>query len=203
MKKIIKYVGISMFLVFLFCVGAMIADKMTLHNDIIRLHVVANSDGENDQRIKLCVRDAIIAFLQQEVVELDNVKQVKGYLQQRLMELEEVANNTLSSIGSKDRAKVYLTAEKFGARDYDTFSLPSGLYESLRIEIGQGKGKNWWCVIFPSLCLPTTQDGFSYVAASAGFNRGLINTLSESEGYEVRFFILDCLGKIENFFSFS
>ncbi len=203
MKKLIKCIGISALLLILFGVGMLVADRMKLRNDVVRLHVIANSDEEEDQRIKLCVRDAIIAYIEKDVAQLEDAKQAKVYLQGRLTQLEEVANNALVSIGSADRAKVYLTSEKFGVREYDTFSLPSGVYESLRIEIGQGQGKNWWCVVFPALCLPVSQDGFKDVAASAGFNLGLINTLTETDGYEVRFFFLDCLGKIENFFSFS
>jgi stage II sporulation protein R len=112
--------------------------------------------------------------------------------------LEDVANSTLTQLGSGDKASVFLTKEAFGIRQYDTFSLPSGVYDSLRIEIGQAKGRNWWCVVFPALCLPTTTDGFEDVAASAGFNESLTDTLTTEDGYEIRFYLLDCIGRLEN-----
>jgi stage II sporulation protein R len=203
MKKTIKFIGIAALLLVLFGVGVLLSDSMTLRNDVVRLHVVANSDTEVDQKTKLSVKDAIVAYIRQDITQLENAKQAKLYLQERLPQLREVANKTLTSLGVTDRAKVYLTTEEFGVRDYDTFSLPSGVYDSLRVEIGQAQGKNWWCVIFPALCLPASQDGFEDVAVSAGFNNGLIDTLTTDNGYEIRFYFLDCLGKIQNFFSFS
>ena len=83
-------------------------------------------------------------------------------------------------------------------RQYDTFALPSGVYESLRISIGEAQGKNWWCVVFPSLCMPAVGENFSDAAAGAGFDDGLTNTLQQKKGYEIRFFLLDWLGWLEN-----
>ncbi len=200
MKKIIKCAGVSMLLLTLFCVGVLLADAVTLRNDVVRLHVIANSDSEQDQRIKLAVRDTILSYLQQDVAELDNAGQAKEYLRARLPKLEELANRTLTELGSSDRAVVLLTAEAFDVRQYDTFSLPSGIYDSLRVEIGQAQGRNWWCVVFPGLCLPTTEEGFEDVAASAGFSESLVSTLTAKEGYEVRFYFLDCLGRLEKIF---
>ena len=203
MKKLLKFIGLSAIFLVLFYAGSLLADKQTLRNDVIRLHVVANSDSTEDQNVKLAVRDAIIAYVQQDVAGLRDAREAKEYLSCKLADLEIVANDTLMAHGQPPLAKVSLTEDMFGIREYDTFSLPSGIYDSLRIEIGNAAGKNWWCVIFPSLCLPATQDGFADTAVAAGFNEGLSNTLSGTPGYEVRFFFLDCLGKLENFFSFS
>ena len=95
-------------------------------------------------------------------------------------------------------AKVTLCKEVFDIRHYDTFSLPAGVYHSLRIIIGEGQGKNWWCVSFPSLCLPATTAGFSDTAVSAGFSAPLVKSLSGNENYEIHFFFLNQLGKLEN-----
>lgn len=203
MRRLLKLAGFVVMLLVLFYAGSLLADKHTLRNDVIRLHVVANSDSSEDQSIKLSVRDAVIAYIQKDVNVLGNALEAKNYLSGKLTALEKVANETLRSHGSTDHAKVYLTKEEFGVREYDTFSLPSGIYDSLRIEIGSAEGKNWWCVIFPSLCLPATQEGFADTAVAAGFNEGLTDTLSGNNRYEIRFFLLDCLGKLENFFSFS
>ena len=97
----------------------------------------------------------------------------------------------------KEKAKVTLSTEYYDTRLYDTFKLPAGVYDSLKITIGEHKGKNWWCVVFPSLCLPATTDSFESVAVSAGFDSRLANTLSENRKFEIRFFLLDFLGRIE------
>ncbi len=203
MKKMIKLAGITMLLLSLFYIGALIADKRILRNDVVRLHVVANSDCDQDQKIKLAVKDAIINFLQRDVASLDNATQAKTYLQERLPKLEELANSTLVKLGSDDKAKVSLGTDAFDIREYDTFSLPSGIYDSLRVEIGKAEGRNWWCVVFPALCVPTSTQDFENVAASAGFHQSLVNTLTAEDGYEIRFFFLDCLGKLEKIFAFS
>ena len=90
---------------------------------------------------------------------------------------------------------VTLGKEVFDTRYYDTFTLPAGVYEALRITIGEGQGKNWWCVVFPTLCVPATSDGFEDVAAGAGFPDALTSALEGESGYELRFFLLDLLGK--------
>ena len=90
--------------------------------------------------------------------------------------------------------------ENFGTRLYDTFRLPAGIYEALRITIGEGEGQNWWCVAFPTLCVPATSEGFEGVAAGAGFPDRLNEALKDQESYSIRFFLLDCMGRVENFF---
>ena len=187
----------------LFFIGTIIADKCYLHNELIRLHVLADSNRTEDQANKLRVRDALLAYIEEDVSKFKDAGDARVYLGARLQELECVANETLTALGSDDRARVYLTKEGYSERQYDTFSLPSGVYESLRVEIGSAEGDNWWCVVFPSLCVPTSKEAFQDTAVAAGFGQDLTNTLSGEKGYEVRFFILDCIGRIENFFRFS
>ena len=83
---------------------------------------------------------------------------------------------------------------------YETFRLPAGVYESLRIVIGTGEGHNWWCVVFPSLCIPATSSGFADIAVGAGFDSSLTAALEGQAGYEIRFYLLDQLGRLENIF---
>ena len=146
------------------------------------------------------VRDAVLESLRQGLADLTDVEQAKEYIMQHLPELERIANEVLSSAGSGDRAAVSLTEEAFPTREYDTFSLPAGIYESLRIVIGEGEGHNWWCVVFPELCLPATVEGFEDAAEAGGFPDSLTGALSGEDGYQIRFFFLDLLGKVENFF---
>lgn len=197
MGKLMKFLVIAQLLVCLVLIGMLVADKQMLSENLIRLHVVADSDSAFDQSVKLQVRDAVIAALENDVQNIGDVQAAKVYLTSRLDELQTVANDVLRAAGSHDTATVTLCREAFPVRRYDTFSLPSGVYESLRVTIGSGEGQNWWCVVFPSLCVGAAVKD---VAAGAGFSSNVTNAITGEEGYEVSFFLLDCLGKLENFF---
>jgi stage II sporulation protein R len=200
MKKILKRLVFLAVLVSCFYTGALLADKEKLHDELIRLHVVGSSDSMEDQAIKLQVRDAIIVSLHQALEDATDIEQAKSYILDHLPQIEAAANAVLQELGSEDIAVVSFMEEAFPVRDYDTFSLPSGVYNSLRITIGDGNGKNWWCVVFPSLCFQASSTGVEDVAAGAGFSDELSNTVTRQEGYQIRFYFLDMLGKIENFF---
>lgn len=200
MRKLVKRVVLVALVVALFWCGTCIADRQKLREELIRFHVVAASDSEADQDVKLQVRDAIITSLRQGMSDAMDVEQAKAYLQEQLPQLEKLANQVLQKAGFTDQAVVSLDLESFPTRLYDTFSLPAGVYESLRVTIGEGQGKNWWCVVFPELCLPATAEGVEDVAASSGFPDSLTAALTGKEEYQIRFFFLDCLGKLENFF---
>ena len=197
MKKLLKRVVLCFLLVCLVYVGALVADRQKLQNELVRLHVVAASDSEEDQAIKLQVRDAVLESLQDGLADAADIEAAKQYIASQLPKLESVANEVLAAVGCVDVATVSLQVEEFAARVYDTFSLPAGLYDSLRITIGKGEGRNWWCVTFPTLCIPATTEGFEAVAAGAGFSEELTGSLTGE--YEVRFYLLDLLGQLENF----
>lgn len=180
--------------------GTLLADRQRLNEELIRLHVVANSDSREDQEVKLRVRDAVIESLEADLKSLGDVEQAKAYLQENLPKIQAVANQTLKKAGYSGDAVVSLCKEAFDTRDYDTFSLPAGIYEALRIVIGEGEGHNWWCVVFPTLCVPATTEGFADTAAGAGFPDSLTGALTGEEEYQVRFYLLDALGRMENYF---
>ena len=171
------------------------ADRQTLKHQVVRLHVVGASDSEEDQTVKLQVRDAVLNSLDHSI---DNAEEAKAYLAENLDRIEATANRVLEEAGCGDTASVTLRKETFDTRVYDTFTLPAGVYDALRITIGEGEGRNWWCVVFPSLCMPQTAQGFEAVAVGAGFSDDLTDTLTGE--YEVRFLLLDLLGQVENFF---
>lgn len=200
LKRIWKFCGLVTLAAVLFMGTVLVTDYNLLTDHLIRLHVVANSDSAEDQAVKLQVKDAVVERLEQIMQQMPDAKEAKTYLQSKLSELQEYVNGLLADMGVNAKATVTLQREAFGVRAYDTFALPSGVYESLRIEIGEGVGKNWWCVVFPSLCIPATSEGFSDVAAGAGFSDTLVSTLTGQSGYEIRFFLLDCLGRLENLF---
>ena len=197
MKKLLKRVFLCFLAVCVVYAGALVLDRQKLKNELVRLHVVAASDSGEDQAIKLQVRDAVLESLQEGLADVTDIEAAKAYIQSQLPKLESAANEVLAAAGCGDVATVSLQVEEFAARVYDTFSLPAGLYDSLRVTIGEGEGRNWWCVTFPTLCMPATTEGFEAVAAGAGFSDDLTGTLTGE--YEVRFYLLDLLGQLENF----
>lgn len=200
MRKLFRPLIFCLLFAVLIRCAALLGDKRTLREELIRLHVVAASDSEEDQAIKLRVRDAVTEYLQTAMADIGDMEKAKAYLQENLPKIQTLTNQVLEAAGVEPDAMVTLAKEAFDTRFYDTFRLPAGVYESLRIVIGEGKGKNWWCVVFPSLCLPATSSGFESIAAGAGFDEALIGALEGEPEYEIRFFLLDKLGELENKF---
>lgn len=203
MMKMTKVLWCTVVILLLFAVGSMTGDLDSVQQGVVRLHVVADSDQYEDQQVKIAVKDAVVAYLKENMKTTGSTQEAKQYLNESIDSIKAVAENTLLANGFDKQVSVTLAKEEFMSRDYDTFSLPSGVYDALRITIGSGKGKNWWCVVFPSLCLGATTNEFKSIAVTSGFDNQLTNTLAKDEGYEIRFFFLDCLGKIENFLHFG
>jgi len=199
MKKWMKILGIGLLLASLFGVASLARDHRYLTEHVIRLHVVANSDSQADQQLKLRVRDGVTAFLADQADPNMTVEEAAQWVQGQLPQLQKVAQSSAAAAGWTGDVRVSFDREAFPTREYETFSLPAGVYRSLRITVGQGQGKNWWCVVFPSLCLPATTEDFQDTAVSAGFSEELSDTLTGEKPYEIRFFLLDCLGWLENF----
>lgn len=176
----------------------LISDRSALSQGLIRFHVVAASDSEEDQSVKLKVRDAVMSSIQDDLERISDISEAKKYLEDNLPKIENIVCRTLEENGFPTEASVQFCREAFPIRHYDTFSLPAGVYDSLRIVIGQGKGKNWWCVAFPSLCIPATSAAFCDAAVHSGFSERLSEVLSGNEKYSIRFYFLDRLGELEN-----
>ena len=198
MRKVIRRITVCFLLAALFWCGGLLCDRYQLRQNLIRLHVVANSDAFEDQQRKLMVRDAVMESIQKELQNVKDTELAKLYLQEKLPYIQLIAENTLQALGCKDEVIVSLCREAFDTRVYDTFTLPAGVYHALRIVIGDGQGKNWWCVVFPSLCIPAASESFEDAAAAAGFPKALNHALTGENGYELRFAVLDIMGRLEN-----
>ena len=188
MKFIRKIVLIGIFTAFVFWAGDLLAQRVQLSDSLIRLHVVADSDSEEDQQIKLQVRDAVTEYLREGMDWLPTREEALEYLESKLPEIENLVNRTLSDLGVEDRGTVSLKEEAFDTRHYDTFSLPAGVYESLRIEIGDGEGKNWWCCLFPPLCMNAADAEDSLDSVGISPSAGKVFTKKK---YTVRFKLLE------------
>ena len=158
--------------------------------------MVGASDSAEDQEVKLLVRDAVLASLEDGLQDLTDVDAAVDYVSRMLPKVEAAANRCLAAAGFSDTVAVSLTEEAFPTRDYDNFSLPAGVYRALRVVIGEGEGRNWWCVVFPQLCM--AGEDFVETASVAGLSPELTGTL-EGE-YEIRFWVLEKWGEMKNRF---
>ena len=200
MRKITGCILFCLFFAATVWCARLISDREQLNQELIRLHVVAASDSAEDQAIKLQVRDAVLEGLQSAMAEVKDVERAKEYLEENLSKISRIANDALQAAGYDGEAVATFCKETFDKRVYDTFALPAGIYDSLRIVIGEGEGKNWWCVVFPEFCISAAGMSFEDVAAGAGFSEALTGALTGEQPYEIRFFLLDILGKLENKF---
>lgn len=198
MKKLVNRVFVCFLIAAVFWTGSLIADRQKLRDQLIRLHVVGASNSEEDQTVKLLVKDAVVEYLNVAMADIADVEAAKAYVSENLPKIQKAANDALIALGVEPTAVATFCKEEFGKRVYDTFSLPSGIYDSLRITIGEAEGRNWWCVVFPTLCFSATAEELETVAAGAGFSDALTGAITGQEKYEIRFYFLDLLGKLEN-----
>ena len=125
-----------------------------LPRDVVRLHVVANSNGAEDQAVKLLVRDAVLEEAARWYQGAGSMEEASSRLCTHLQSIAGAARQVLGEQGVGYSATAQMTEMYFPTRDYGDFRLPAGRYRTLRVTLGEGAGKNWWCVVFPSLCLP-------------------------------------------------
>ena len=197
MKRHIRRIAFLAAVVACVWTWGIVTDSRALEEGLLRLHVVGASDGAEDQAVKLSVRDAVLASLEEGLRDLTDVDAAYDYVRAMLPKVERAANQALAAAGFDDTVTVSLTEEAFPTREYDTFSLPAGVYKALRVVIGEGEGRNWWCVVFPQLCMGTQED-FVETASMAGLSEELTGTL-EGE-YEIRFWLLEKWGEMKNRF---
>lgn len=130
----------------------------SISEKVLRLHILANSDSCEDQTLKLKVRDEIINKFGSELEVYSNLEEAKNVAESKITEIENFAKNVVRESGYDYKVKAEVTKMYFNIRRYKEVTLPAGVYTALRITIGQGKGKNWWCVMFPPMCLPAAEE---------------------------------------------
>lgn len=167
-------------------------EQRALAEKVVRLHVRANSDTEEDQKIKLQVRDAVLQQVQTVTAGCVDAQEAICVLADHLPELAQTASDTLQSLGKPNEVRVSLCKETFPTRNYDTFSLPAGDYAALRVDIGAAEGHNWWCVVFPTLCMSATSEGMEKAAQTAGFSDEELELMtSDTPKVRIKFRILE------------
>ncbi len=168
-----------------------------LADKTIRLHVVANSDSPEDQAQKLRVRDEILQEVSRLTAHCVSAEEAEAVLSVHLSELTQTAERLLRQEGSAYAVETLLTVEQFSTRHYDSFSLPAGDYPALRVNIGAAEGKNWWCVVFPSLCTAATGEDMEEAAQAGGYSDGEYRLITGGERrYTLRFRALEWLAEL-------
>ena len=157
-----------------------------LADKVVRLHVLANSDSEEDQALKLRVRDRVLERATELLEQSADRQEAEALLRGNLLELENLAAEEIAAEGYDYPVTAELTDTTFPTREYDGFTLPAGEYLALRIVIGEGAGQNWWCVVFPPLCTTASAD-VPASALAAGLTQEDVNLITEEPGYVLKF----------------
>lgn len=181
------------------CLAAMpVSGEAAIYDDVIRLHVLAASDTEEDQRRKLLVRDAVLAEFGNELASCREKAEAEALLTRLLPELKTVAEETLRAEGDTSPVTVTLSREEYDRRVYDDFTMPAGEYLSLRIVIGEGAGQNWWCVLFPPLCTElAVENDPAATDIPVGLTPDEYELITGATGeYRVRFKVLEMLAEV-------
>ncbi len=169
-----------------------------IYDTVVRLHVLANSDSDEDQALKLCVRDAVLEVTSPLLSDCASQEEAKELLLAHTEDITAAAEAVIASAGRSDAVTVLLDMEEYPERTYDSFCFPSGSYLSLRVCIGEAEGKNWWCCLFPPLCLgasTVSRDEAEDAFISVGFTPSQYKIITDSSQpvYRVRFKLLELL----------
>lgn len=158
-----------------------------LQQKMIRLHVVANSDSREDQALKLQVRDEVLAFTEETMRRSESREAANAALKESLPEICRLAENTLRQNGCADTVETRLEPAEFPLKAYDGFRLPAGEYMALRVLIGEAQGQNWWCVVYPPLCMTAASD-VAQTGIVCGMEKEELSLMQEEgEEYQVKF----------------
>lgn len=163
MKKFFKMVIILTFLLFLYssiCAFSYAQNISTdIANSVFRLHVIANSDSEEDQNLKYKVRDNLLNYMNSICKNCQSKSEAISIVEKNKDTFEQIAVNTIKENGHSYPVKINIGNFEFPTKNYGDISLPAGYYDALRVEIGEAKGQNWWCVMFPPLCFVDISSG--------------------------------------------
>ena len=163
MKKNLKMVIILTFLLFIYSSICAISYAQNISTDIansvFRLHVIANSDSEEDQKLKYIVRDNLLKYMNSICENCETKEDAIAMVEKNKTTFEKIAMNTIKEEGYDYCVKINIGNFEFPTKDYGDISLPAGYYDALRVEIGEAKGRNWWCVMFPPLCFVDISSG--------------------------------------------
>ena len=173
------------------------AEQSALADQVIRLHVIANSDSREDQALKLAVRDRVLEAAEGLYPPDADLEQARAALEENLEALAAAGQAEVEARGYGYPVTARLERCWFPTKEYGDFALPAGTYEALRVVIGDGAGANWWCVAFPPLCLGAASETVDEAAQAGLFTDGQAKLIRQEEGYVLKFKCLELLGQLQ------
>lgn len=164
-------------------------EECEIYDTTVRLHVIANSDSEDDQNLKLKVRDKIVARMS--TYNAKSKEEALSYIENDMDNLKKIAEECIKNEGFNYPVSIELGEENYPTREYEDFSLPAGTYTSLRVIIGDGEGQNWWCVLYPPLCTSYAIE-YDDDIIDVGFTKEQYNFITGyDKEYKVKFKLLE------------
>ena len=195
----LKAIDISVFLTLIICIIATLSFENNckgIREEVLRLHVIANSDETYDQELKLKVRDAVLRSGKTVFSGSEDIISAENEIADKKEVILYSAVETVRNLGYDYDVKLELTRSYFPTRTYDNLTLPAGYYKAVRIIIGEGKGKNWWCIMFPPLCLPSATKKDEII--SDFLTDEEMDIVTSDPDYEVRFWIIEKYYELKN-----
>ncbi len=168
-----------------------------LRQGVLRLHIIANSDESADQNLKLAVRDAILENSVDIFKQCNNVDDAVLTASGSVDAIADIANSVIKENGFDYSAAVSVGDSYFDTREYEDFTLPAGTYKSLIVKLGEAEGKNWWCVVFPCVCVPTAYDA----SLSDSVSSEAAETAQNAPKYQIKFKTVEIYEEIKKIFS--
>ncbi|MBQ7376103.1 MAG: stage II sporulation protein R [Clostridia bacterium] len=169
-----------------------------IYDSVLRLHVLANSDSEEDQALKLSVRDAILADTAHLFADCKSRDEASAVVSENLPLLQMSAERAISEAGYSYPVRIELGEEEYPTKNYESACFPAGEYLSLRVLIGEGVGQNWWCVLFPPLCVSAASESDGSVEVGLYGDQYAIVTETKDIKYKIRFKLLEAIEKAVN-----
>lgn len=193
-RAIIKVTVSVLALAFVLCFLSFFAACGNISDQIIRLHVIANSDSRDDQEIKLKVRDAVLNESAAWYQDAQSFEDANAAICLHLDAIQQAAEQVLKNEHAEASVRVEVKDQFFTTRDYENFSLPAGTYRTLRVVIGEGEGQNWWCMVYPALCIPAAQASEEDILAE--IPKAERDIIENPEDYQIRFKVVELIESI-------
>lgn len=202
-RKTVQYILVSTGFILMMVLGIQYQERQELQQGIaekvLRFHVLANSDTTEDQQLKLAVRDAVGTKMSELLAEADSKAACEAVVLEKMDEIEAVAEQVILEAGYDYEVETFLDEVDFPVKTYGNYTFPAGRYDALEVVIGEGKGHNWWCVMYPNMCF----SGSVYEIVDEKAAEELREVLDEAEyekifaggEYEVRFKYLSFLNR--------
>lgn len=188
MKKLFKSIVVALVLTSVFAFLPFEQECRSISDEVLRIHILADSDSESDQSLKLKVRDKILEYTDGLYSQVSSKEEAIEITNTHIDEIVTAAEATLKENGCDKKVNAEICEMDFNTRYYGNITMPSGSYTALRVTIGSGEGKNWWCVMYPSLCLYTSADTNSL---EDELSEDQYEVITDMPKYEFKFKILE------------